>query len=77
LLHGRGEIRLALRLDGDRISGHVVDAGNGFSPTRSQRRVDEPGGFGLGIVGRLSSRWGVRDGASHVWFEIDLAAESR
>jgi len=73
LLHGSGEIRLALRLDGNRLSGHIIDAGNGFSPTRSARRVDEPGGFGLGIVGRLSSRWGVQHGASLVWFEMDLA----
>jgi anti-sigma regulatory factor (Ser/Thr protein kinase) len=77
LLHGSGEIRLALQLDGDRVSGHVVDAGKGFSTTRLERRVDETGGFGLGIAGRLSSRWGVRDGASHVWFEMDLAAERR
>ena len=76
LLHGCGEIGLALRLDGGRLSGYVVDAGDGFSPTVSERRVTEAGGFGLGIVGRLTSRWGVRDGTSHVWFEMDLAAES-
>jgi anti-sigma regulatory factor (Ser/Thr protein kinase) len=74
-LHGRGEIRLALRLDGGRVSGDVLDGGDGFPPTVSEHRPDEAGGFGLGLVRSLTSRWGVREGASHVWFEMDLAAE--
>ena len=74
-VHGRGEIRLALQLDGGRVSGQVTDGGDGFWPIVPGSRVDKPGGFGLGIVGRLSSRWGVRDGTSDVWFEMGLASE--
>jgi anti-sigma regulatory factor (Ser/Thr protein kinase) len=36
LLHGRGEIRLALRLDGGRVSGHVSTAVTG-SRRRSRK----------------------------------------
>jgi anti-sigma regulatory factor (Ser/Thr protein kinase) len=49
----------------------VVDRGDGFAPPRRQRPVTEPGGFGLHLVERLSDRWGVRESAGHVWFEID------
>jgi hypothetical protein len=30
---------------------------------------DEPGGRGLRIVDQLA-RWGVREGSTHVWFEL-------
>ena len=31
------------------------------------------GGFGLQLVEALASRWGVDDGATHLWFEVDAA----
>jgi anti-sigma regulatory factor (Ser/Thr protein kinase) len=32
---------------------------------------DEPGGFGLFLVGRLADRWGVEtDGGTTVWFVL-------
>src|SRR5690242_5428965 len=73
-LHGCGEVGLALRLDGGQLRGHVTDDGDGFSQTANERRIDEVGGFGLGIVAALTSRWGVREATAQVWFEMELAA---
>ena len=49
----------------------VSDHGVGFSPTPRFGRSDEPGGFGLFLVGRLADRWGVEttDGTT-VWFVL-------
>jgi hypothetical protein len=34
--------------------------------------VEEPGGFGLVIIDRLTSRWGIDfEGGVCVWFEVD------
>jgi anti-sigma regulatory factor (Ser/Thr protein kinase) len=33
--------------------------------------LDEPGGYGLFLVGRLADRWGVEtDDATRVWFVL-------
>ena len=49
----------------------VVDHGRGFIPAPRDRAPDEPGGFGLLLVGRLADRWGVeRDDATRVWFVL-------
>ena len=34
------------------------------------------GGWGLLIVGHASDRWGVADGSTNVWFEIDAGQAS-
>jgi anti-sigma regulatory factor (Ser/Thr protein kinase) len=67
-----GPVRLRIHSRGPRhVCVGVVDQGDGFAPAQRDRPVSEPGGFGLQLVQKLSDRWGVRDGASHVWFEID------
>jgi serine/threonine-protein kinase RsbW len=49
----------------------VVDHGNGFSPAPRAGELDEPGGLGLFLVGRLADRWGVEtDSATRVWFVL-------
>jgi anti-sigma regulatory factor (Ser/Thr protein kinase) len=51
----------------------VVDDGAGFVPrARGARSV---GGWGLDLVERLAASWGVREGSTHVWFEL-LTADS-
>jgi anti-sigma regulatory factor (Ser/Thr protein kinase) len=49
----------------------VCDHGDGFTPTPRVGALDEPGGFGLYLVGRLADRWGVEtnDGTT-VWFVL-------
>jgi serine/threonine-protein kinase RsbW len=49
----------------------VQDHGDGFSPTPRNGRPDEPGGFGLYLVGQLADRWGVEtDEGTTVWFVL-------
>jgi anti-sigma regulatory factor (Ser/Thr protein kinase) len=50
----------------------VCDRGHGFTPQPRFGRLDEPGGFGLFLVGRLADRWGVerKDGTT-VWFVLE------
>lgn len=49
----------------------VVDHGRGFTPQPRFGRLDEPGGFGLYLVGQLADQWGVEttDGTT-VWFVL-------
>ena len=49
----------------------VSDRGGGFTPTPRKGALDEPGGFGLFLVGRLADRWGVEtDDGTTVWFVV-------
>jgi anti-sigma regulatory factor (Ser/Thr protein kinase) len=49
----------------------VVDHGGGFTPAPRSRPLDEPGGYGLFLVGALADRWGVEtDDGTTVWFEL-------
>ena len=70
VVHGSGAIALRIRLDGDRVIGEVVDEGQGFEREVRRRGSDEVGGRGLLIVDALSSRWGIHEGTTHVWFEL-------
>ena len=52
----------------------VVDRGEGFAPTPRNKPLDEPGGYGLLLVGSLADRWGVEtDDCTTVWFELNGA----
>ncbi|MDW5593392.1 ATP-binding protein [Conexibacter stalactiti] len=84
LLHGRlsreDVIELRLSDDGDRLRVEVLNrAAIGFSLDEATALHDgaavensSVGGWGLDIVGAVSSRWGVqRDGGrTLVWFEV-------
>ena len=49
----------------------VCDHGDGFTPAPRVGALDEPGGFGLYLVGQLADRWGVEtDGGTTVWFVL-------
>jgi len=49
----------------------VSDHGDGFTPHPRLGPLDEPGGFGLYLVGRLADRWGVEtDDGTTVWFVL-------
>src|SRR4051794_576949 len=49
----------------------VIDHGGGFTPVPRTGAPDEPGGFGLFLVGSLADRWGVdTNDATRVWFVL-------
>jgi anti-sigma regulatory factor (Ser/Thr protein kinase) len=54
-----------------RLRVEVVDQGFGFLPKPREEGRTEPGGWGLHLVEQLADRWGVHEGSTHVWFEID------
>lgn len=69
---GEGQVQLILRSESPRhVHVEVVDQGSGFVPAARARPKTEPGGWGLHMVEALTERWGVREGSTHVWFEID------
>jgi anti-sigma regulatory factor (Ser/Thr protein kinase) len=69
---GDGEVTLILRSEAPQhVHVEVVDQGVGFVPVARDRPRTEPGGWGLHMVEALTERWGVREGSTHVWFEID------
>ena len=76
VIHGPGQaITVELALKGtEHVRGEVGDQG---AATPEQKVVDTgpgtPGGFGLMLVDRLTSRWGVREGTTDVWFELESA----
>src|SRR5690349_9249390 len=72
--HGEGAIRVRLRSVDGNVVGEVVDQGRGFEREVREVGLDEVRGRGLLIVDALSSRWGVHEGTTHVWFELALGA---
>ncbi len=70
-IYGVGEIRLRLAVEGTRVYGEVADEGAGFVSDVRERRRDEIGKRGLLIVAKLADCWGIHEGSSRVWFEID------
>ena len=69
---GDGALCLQIEADGPRrLRAEVIDQGVGFVPVARDRPATEVGGWGLHLVQTLSNRWGVHEGSTHVWFEID------
>jgi anti-sigma regulatory factor (Ser/Thr protein kinase) len=71
VVHGSGQITLRAGLDSDRLVVEVIDEGSGFEHDVRQQDFDQLGGLGLHIVDAAASRWGVREGTTHVWFELE------
>ena len=69
---GDGPVRLEVSADAARVRAEIVDQGAGFTPVKRSRDVDTVGGWGLHLVDELTSDWGIHEGSTHVWFEIDL-----
>ena len=71
---GDAPVELAVRVAGGTIRVEVHDGGTGFTAPRTPRPRGADGGYGLYLVERMATRWGVdtRVG-TRVWFELDLA----
>ena len=65
-------ITLALSVaDAGVVSGEVIDQGDGrLAKIEMTPEPTLSGGWGLNLVERIAVRWGVREGSTHVWFEI-------
>ncbi|MEJ7798245.1 MAG: ATP-binding protein [Solirubrobacteraceae bacterium] len=70
VLYGHGDVTLQMGFDGGCVSGTVGDEGSGFTLTARELDSLQVGGHGLAIVGRIASGWGLREGSSHVWFQV-------
>lgn len=76
---GAGTSRLTIGCDTRRVRAAVTDPGRGFVPPPGTGgapgdAVDvlAEGGYGLDLVARLATRWGVDEkGGTRVWFELD------
>jgi anti-sigma regulatory factor (Ser/Thr protein kinase) len=73
VVHGTGQIQLRADLDEDRLRIEVMDEGEGLEHTVREVSFEELGGLGLVIVDTIASRWGIYDGSTHVWTEIELS----
>ena len=67
---GDGPVRMEVETTPDRFRAEVIDEGSGF--VAKQRIAGQEGGFGLPMVEHLADRWGILEGSTHVWFELDL-----
>jgi anti-sigma regulatory factor (Ser/Thr protein kinase) len=72
LMHGRGAIVLRAQLEDGRLRAEVIDEGDGFDWSEPKPDPDRVRGWGLSVVAGGSDRWGIREGANHVWFELNL-----
>jgi anti-sigma regulatory factor (Ser/Thr protein kinase) len=70
--HGAASAPVHVRASwNDEIRIEVVDQGRGFTPAPRAGELEQPGGFGLFLVGRLADRWGVETNhATKVWFVL-------
>jgi anti-sigma regulatory factor (Ser/Thr protein kinase) len=75
--HGRGMITLTAALSHDRLRVEVIAEGSGFAPALDEHEFENIGGWGLQIVDAEASRWGLRGGDTHVWFELDASDHDR
>ena len=73
VLHGHGTITLRAAFDENRLLIEVIDQGSGFERVLKKHDFESFGGRGLEIVDAASSRWGVHEGTTHVWFELERA----
>jgi anti-sigma regulatory factor (Ser/Thr protein kinase) len=68
----RRPIRVLLRVEDGTVAGEVHDQGAPAPAFRVAQRLDAEaaGGLGLPLLDALATRWGVREGSTHVWFEL-------
>ncbi len=64
-------IEVRIRGSRSKLRVDVSDPGPGFDPDRA-RPLKDNGGWGLHLLDRLATRWGVeRNDVTRVWFELN------
>ena len=75
VIHARGasaRVGLLIGASPRCLRVEVRDGGLGFERPRSPSPHRDGGGFGLVLIDRIATRWGVaKDAGSCVWFELD------
>ena len=68
------QIELVVERADGRLRVEVADRGPGFEPAPRTDVSTATSGWGLHIMSKLASRWGVEVGdGSRVWFELETA----
>ena len=73
-LGARTELRrshLVADLNEDRLRIEVADEGTGSAHTTREFPFDQTRGRGLLIVDTIAARWGIYEGTTHVWADIE------
>ncbi len=71
--HGPGRpLTVAVVVGEETISGEIADQGNPAAAIPEIREATEAGSHGLELVDKLTSRWAVYEGSTHVWFEMPI-----
>lgn len=75
ILPAAGFVDVHVALAPERLRIEVRDGGRGFTVAEALSNPLSAGGYGLVILDRASSRWGVSGASPHcVWFELDREA---
>ncbi len=74
VLHGHGMILFRAKVSDRVVRVDVIDEGGGFHRVVRERTFDSFGGWGLALVEAEASRWGILEGATHVWFELERSS---
>jgi len=70
-------VRLRLLVSDQVVRVEVSDLGPGFKPAPQPTPIpDGVGGWGLIMIDRSASRWGIRQGGCCVWFELERNGRS-
>ena len=70
--HARGgPIDVTVTVDDRKVRADVSDGGHGFDPPRPDPNPLKASGWGLFLVRRIASRWGIDAATGTVWFELD------
>jgi len=70
-------IQVLVRGSDSMLHVDVIDPGPGFDPERVEPSARE-GGWGLRLLDRLATRWGVeRNDVTKVWFELTASVSPR
>jgi two-component sensor histidine kinase len=69
--HGPGgKIRVSIKVsDPEHVFAEVTDGGRD-GVVEIREAAEDGGGLGLRILDRISTRWGVYEGSTNVWFEL-------